>query len=316
MRNHLIDQLVKIAENDKNLYLMTGDLGFGVLDEFALKYPDRFINAGISEQNMMAVAAGMALSGNTVYVYSIGNFPGMRCLEQIRNDVCYHNANVKIIVVGGGFAYGQLGMSHHATEDIAVMRALPNMRVYSPADPSEAVEIIKQVQSIDGPCYIRLGKGKEPELHNNIINYDVERILEMSKGEAVAIISTGSIIGEAKKAVETLHEEGIKVGLYNCMTIKPIDSEAIRKIGLEYDIVITVEEHNLIGGLGGAVAEELAEMKGHRAKLIRIGLNDIYPSIVGSQKFLREIYQMSEKYILKRIREVIADEKSCGNRSY
>ena len=121
---------------------------------------------------------------------------------------------------------------------------------------------------------------------------------------------------EAKKAVETLHEEGIKVGLYNCMTIKPIDSEAIRKIGLEYDIVITVEEHNLIGGLGGAVAEELAEMKGHRAKLIRIGLNDIYPSIVGSQKFLREIYQMSEKYILKRIREVIADEKSCGNRSY
>ena len=158
MRNHLIAELYELAQKDSKIYLMTGDLGYGVLNRFQERFPDRFVNAGISEQNMASVAAGMALEGNTVYLYSIGNFPGMRCLEQIRNDICYPNANVKIIVVGGGFAYGQLGMSHHATEDLAVMRALPNMRVYSPADPAEAVEVIRRANSVHGPCYIRLGK--------------------------------------------------------------------------------------------------------------------------------------------------------------
>lgn len=141
MRNHAVAEIEKLAEKDTHIYLMTGDLEYGVLDQFAQKYPQRFINAGISEENMTAVAAGIALSGNTVFTYSIGNFPGMRCLEWIRNDICYHDADVKIIAVGGGFSYGQLGMSHHATEDIAVMRAMPNMRVYVPADPSEAQEV-------------------------------------------------------------------------------------------------------------------------------------------------------------------------------
>ena len=138
MRDHAIKELERIASDDENIILVNGDLGFSVLDDFRDKYPSRWINAGICEQNMMGVAAGIALCGKKVYVYSIGNFPGMRCLEQIRNDVCYHNADVKIIAVGGGFSYGQLGMSHHATEDIAVMRALPNMTVYSPADLIDA----------------------------------------------------------------------------------------------------------------------------------------------------------------------------------
>ena len=161
MRNHLINELTAIAKKDKDVMLIAGDLGFGVLNEFMETLPDQFINAGICEQNMASVAAGLALEGKKVYVYSIGNFPGIRCLEQVRNDICYHNANVKIIVVGGGFAYGQLGMSHHATEDLSIMRSLPNMTVYSPSDPLEAVDVIREAYATEGPGYIRLGKGGE-----------------------------------------------------------------------------------------------------------------------------------------------------------
>lgn len=305
MRNHLVAELVKLAEEDKDIYLLTGDLGFGVLDEFASKYPDRFFNAGISEQNMTAVAAGMALERNTVYTYSIGNFPGMRCLEQIRNDICYHNANVKIIVVGGGFAYGQLGMSHHATEDIAIMRALPNMRVYSPADPMEAIAVVKRANEVKGPCYIRLGKGGESVLHPEIVEYNVEKALELYKGEGVAVLATGSILGEAKKAVEELQSEGINVALYDFITVKPIDKKAIEKIALNYEYIITVEEHNVIGGFGGSVAEELAQIHGNRASMVRLGLQDEYTSIVGSQEYLREHYGMSSNHIINKVKELL-----------
>lgn len=305
MRNHLIAELEMLAEKDDTIFLVTGDLGFGVLDNFAKKFPNRFINAGISEQNMTAVAAGMALEKNTVYTYSIGNFPGMRCLEQIRNDICYHNANVKIIVVGGGFAYGQLGMSHHATEDIAMMRALPNMRVFSPADPDEAIEVIKRANSINGPCYIRLGKGGESQLHPNSTEYSVEKVMTLQQGGKIAIIGTGSILGEAKKAVEELKSQDISVGLYNVISVKPMDEDSIREIAKKYDFIITLEEHNVIGGLGGAIAEVLASMQGNKATLSRMGLDDVYTSVVGSQEYLRDYYHLSAPYIIEKVKELI-----------
>ncbi|MBQ6814995.1 MAG: transketolase [Lachnospiraceae bacterium] len=305
MRNSVIAQLEKLAEIDENIYLLTGDLGFGVLDNFAITYPNRFINAGISEQNMTAVAAGMALENNTVYTYSIGNFPTLRCLEQIRNDICYHNANVKIIVVGGGFAYGQLGMSHHATEDIAIMRALPNMKVFSPADPDEAVEVIKYVNSIQGPCYIRLGKGREPRIHADYGNYSVHKVMELYKGDKIAIISTGSVLGEAKKAVEELKSYDINVGLYNVISIKPLDEDSIKNIAKQYETIISLEEHNNIGGLGGAISEVLSGMSSNKAVLVRMGLEDVYTSIVGSQDFLREYYGLSASAIKEKIKDYL-----------
>jgi transketolase len=305
MRNHLIKELENLAINDEKICLMTGDLGFGVLDNFAKEYPYRFFNAGISEQNMTSVAAGMALEGNTVYTYSIGNFPTLRCIEQIRNDICYHNANVKIIVVGGGFAYGQLGMSHHATEDLAMMRSLPNMRVYSPADPMEAVEILKRVNSIDGPCYIRLGKGGEPNLHPEITEFDVEKAIELYPRGDAAILATGSVLGEAKTALESLNSEGIITGLYSFPSIKPLDENTIKRLAKKCKLIVTVEEHNIMGGFGGAVSEVIADMEGNRAKLIRIGLNDIYTSIVGSQDFLRDYYGISAKNIVEKIKKAL-----------
>lgn len=306
MRNHLIAELERLAKDNENIYLVAGDLGYGVLDGFAQKYSERFINAGVSEQNMTAMAAGLALEGNIVYTYSIGNFPGMRCLEQIRNDVCYHNANVKIISVGAGFSYGQLGMSHHTTEDIAIMRALPNLHVFSPADPLEAIEVARRTIEIDGPCYIRLGKGHEPELHPQILRFDIDKALELAVGDKVAIAVTGSIASEAKKAVSWMKENGVSIGLYNFITIKPLDKVSVADMAKNYEAIITLEEHNVVGGLGGAICEIVAGLRGRCANVIRMGIPDQYVSMVGSQDYLRDCCGLTASYIVKKIKDVLS----------
>src|SRR5438445_7860670 len=165
MRTAFIQTLNELADRDPRVCLVVGDLGFSVIEEFAERFPDQFLNAGVAEQNMIGLAAGMSMTGKIVLTYSIGNFGTLRCLEQIRNDVCYHRANVKVVAVGGGLAYGNLGVTHHASEDVAIMRALPNMTVVSPGDPIEARLATKAVVALDGPAYLRLGKAGEPVVH-------------------------------------------------------------------------------------------------------------------------------------------------------
>lgn len=305
MRNTFVSGLEKIAESDTRLFLMTGDLGFGVLDGFAKKFPDRFINAGISEQNMTAVAAGIALEGNSVYTYSIGNFPTMRCLEQIRNDICYHNANVKIVSVGAGLSYGQLGMSHHATEDIAIMRALPNMKVFSPADPQEALAVLKEVHRLQGPAYVRLGKGREQNTHTDMPVENVYAAQNIKDGSDACIFATGAILSEVIKAADALGQKGVSVRVNSVLSVKPIDEQAIWDCGKQYKWIFTVEEHNVIGGLGSAVAEVLAAMPDNRARLFRIGMQDQYSSIVGSHEYLRNYYGLSAQKIEEKILTVM-----------
>lgn len=305
MRNHLINELTALAKKDKDIMLIAGDLGFGVLNEFMETLPDQFINAGICEQNMASVAAGLALEGKKVYVYSIGNFPGIRCLEQVRNDICYHNANVKIIVVGGGFAYGQLGMSHHATEDLSIMRSLPNMTVYSPSDPMEAVEVIREAYATEGPGYIRLGKGGENELYDHEKIQGFQPVISLQEGENVALLATGSLLEEAKIACEQLNEEGIQVGLYDFVSIKPLAEEKVKEIAKKYQVIVTLEEHTVVGGFGGAISEVVASLSGERASVYRMGLQDEYTTIVGSQRFLREYYHMVADDIVKKVREIV-----------
>ena len=303
MRNHLIAELENIAAHDPRVVVITGDLGYGVLNSFSAKYPGRCFNAGISEQNMTCVAAGLALEGNIAYTYSIGNFPVMRCLEQIRNSVCYHNANVKIVAIGGGFVYGQLGMSHHATEDLAISRALPNMHVFCPADPDDAVRILRAAHHIDGPCYIRLARGGEPCLHPLFSDYDVFKLLQIKGGRDVAVIATGTVLAEAIRASEILHELGVEIGVYDCMALKPFDEKGICEIAKRYNHIISVEEHNVIGGLGSAIAEALLSGNVERVpQLKRLGLQDVYTSIVGSQSYLRKHYGLSAADIVDTVR--------------
>lgn len=296
---------MELAKENKNIELLTGDLGFGVLKPFWEQCPDQFTNAGIAEQNMTSVAAGMALSGKTVFTYSIGNFPTLRCLEQIRNDCAYHNANVKVVCVGGGFVYGSLGMSHHATEDIAIMRALPDVVVMAPGDLVEAEEATKAIANYPGTCYLRLGRGGEKRIHEKLENFQIGKAIKIHDGEKVAIFSAGAIFEEVQGTYDLLCAQGLNPVVYTFPTVKPIDKEVIARCAKDCELIVTCEEHNVVGGFGSAVAEVMAELDSRNARLLRIGMEDAYCTKVGSQAYLRKEYGISAEGIAEKIKGAV-----------
>lgn len=309
MRDTFVKTLIEEAKKDKNIELITGDLGFGVLKPYFEQLPNQFTNAGIAEQNMTGVAAGMALCGKTVFTYSIGNFPTLRCIEQIRNDCAYPHANVKIVCVGGGFVYGSLGMSHQATEDIAMLRALPEVTVVCPGDLVEAAEATKAIAHTPGTVYLRLGRGGEKRVHDKIDDFQIGKAIKIREAKAdcnkkVALFSTGAILDEATEAAGILEEEGIGVEEYSFHTVKPIDKDVILDCANRYDYIVTVEEHNVIGGFASAVSEVITDSD-ENVRLIKIGLNDEYCSKVGNQKYLRAQYGMTAQDIVKKVKETV-----------
>lgn len=307
MRDHVIAELVELSKEDNSIMLATADLGFNVVEKFSEKYPNRYINAGIAEQNMTSIAAGLALEGNEVYTYSIGNFPTLRCIEQLRNLVCYHNANVKVLAVGGGFAYGTLGMTHHATEDIAMMRSLPNMDVYVPADAIEAVWCLRAIHNKKGPAYLRMARGKEPLIHNTEEKNDVKSpILTKESGDDIIVFASGTILSEAIKACELLQNKNIRCSVYSVPCIKPIDDKKIIELSKKSKLLITMEEHNIIGGLGSSVAEVISQTPSH-APLIRFGLQDEFTSTVGNQSYLREVYHIDAKSVCEVVEKTLEE---------
>lgn len=307
MRDTFVRTLISLAKEDKNIELITGDLGFGVLKPFWEQCPDQFTNAGIAEQNMTTVAAGMAIEGKTVFTYSIGNFPTLRCLEQIRNDCAYHNANVKVVCIGGGFVYGSLGMSHQATEDLAILRALPDVVVMAPADLVEAEECTKALVKHKGTAYLRLGRGGEKRIHERIDNFQIGKAVKVCDGEKAAIFSTGAIFEEVTEAKEALEKEGICPAIYTFPTVKPIDRKTIEEVANEVDFIVTCEEHNIVGGFGSAVAEVMAGMRDKKAVLLQVGLNDEYSIRVGNQKYLRQQYGIDSNGIVQVVMEGLKD---------
>ena len=303
MRTAFINQLVKEAETNDQIFLIVGDLGYNVVEVFEKKYPDRFLNAGIAEQNMIGVASGLAMQGYIVYVYSIGNFPTLRCIEQIRNDVAYHNLNVRIVSVGAGYAYGSLGASHHATEDIGVMRTLPNMTVCSPCDPVEA-EKITQLSSVHkGPMYIRLGKAGEKEVHvdqyskfNRLDSLNIGKIIPVIENNgSIAVFATGSIVYSLQQAII---DSKLSYDLYSFPFIKPIDIESLKDIISHYNKVICFEEHQKSAGFGSAIIEQVNDLYAKGAissypKIIRKAINDEFVYEVGNQTSLRNKERLS-----------------------
>lgn len=289
MRTAFIQQLVEEAKTNEKLFLLVGDLGYSVVEPFATAYPDRFLNVGIAEQNMTGIAAGLAMEGYNVFTYSIGNFPTLRCIEQIRYDVCYHNLSVKIVAVGGGYAYGPLGTSHHTTEDIAMLRSIPNMIVTAPADPVEARALTSYFCQSNSPGYLRLGKAGEPLVHSTE-TIDVTKILNLIKGEKTAVLCTGGTSFQAKKFIE---DSANGYSLYTVPMIKPLDKVGLKTICETYDNIITIEEHQKSGGFGSAILEGINDLReigdiSTFPKVVRKAVPDIFIPYAGSQDFLKE----------------------------
>ncbi len=289
MRTAFINKLTELARKDPKIFLIVGDLGFSVVEKFAQEFPERFLNIGVAEQNMTGVAAGLALSGFHPFTYSIGNFTTLRCFEQIRNDLCYHKLPVTVVSVGGGFSYGPLGASHHATEDIGALRTLPNLTICAPGDPSETGICTEILSTLPSPSYLRLGKAGEKQVHEQGINFNLGEALFIGSGDSEFICTTGNILAFAK-------EESIRLKLNATLVsfpfIKPIDKSALLKMKNAKKI-ITLEEHQINCGLGSAILEGFNDLR-EEGKLSaipmirRVAIKDKFSSQAGSQKHLRD----------------------------
>ncbi len=305
MRSVFNNELLKAAKEDDRIFMVLADIGYGEIEPFAEAFPQRYFNCGVAEQNMAGIACGIAMEGNIAITYSIANFPTLRCLEQIRNDICYHNANVKTVIVGGGMAYGPLGISHHSTEDLAIMRALPNMVVLAPCDFHEAAAAVKAMLVHDGPVYYRCGYKNEPLIHKADFDFQIGKAVTIKEGFDGSIIFAGTIGYNAAIAARQLAEEGIHCRLISMHTVKPIDRETIIKAAKETGLIVTVEEHNSMGGLGGAVAEVLMDEGCLNLRCGRISLPDVNVSLVGSQEWLRKQYGMDAEGIKSFVKSLL-----------
>lgn len=295
MRTAFINQLLEEARHNERVFLLIGDLGYHVVEPFAQEFPNRFMNVGIAEQNMAGVAAGLAMTGYNVYIYSIGNFPTLRCFEQIRNDIAYHKANVKVVSVGAGYAYGSLGATHQATEEIGALRTLPNMVVATPGDPVEARAVATISANYEGPMYIRLGKAGEKIAHaEDKLDLQIGDIVPVLQKEAnkKAVIACGNILASAKQQIEN---EQLPYDLYSVPFVKPLNKQCLQDIVAHHPYgLITIEEHQRSCGMGSAIVEQLNDMYAageiaNYPNVQRIAIPDEFVGVVGNQNYLREI---------------------------
>src|SRR5438093_2241481 len=305
MRGAFRDAICELAAADERIWLLTGDLGYTVLERFYERFPARFVNVGVAEQNMTGVAAGLALSGHIVFTYSIGNFPTLRCLEQVRNDICYHRADVKIVTVGGGLAYGSLGMSHFATEDLAIMRALPEMTVVAPGDPVEVEQLVPQIVARNGPVYLRLGRAGEKPVHDPGADVVLGRLTRARPGSDVLLLTVGGMLPVALEAAALLEGDGLDAEVVSVHTLKPLDATGIGALAARFPVVVTCEEHGALGGLGGAVAEVLLEA-GITPTFRRFALPPGFPAGVGSQEYLRTANGIDARALRALVRSLAA----------
>lgn len=302
MRNSFINSLILNARINNKIFLLCGDIGYSVLEPFANEFPERFINVGISEQNLISVASGLAIEGYNVFVYSIGNFSTLRPLEQIRYNVAYHNLNVKLVAVGAGYAYGPLGASHHMTEDISILRSIPNILLTAPADPYEAVALANFLSDYSGPAYIRLNKAGEKNLHNSEFKLALGDIKKIRSGTKIAVLAVGAINQAILEEIEVLD---IDVSLYSFPFVNFIDKSRLLKILHDYSIIVTAEENQLNGGFGSSILEAINDffelnLLNNNPKIYRLGINNEFQSCAGTQDYFRGLSNINLKSLRKK----------------
>jgi transketolase len=289
MRNAFADELTKLGQEDPRVVMLSGDIGNKLFDKFKAAQPERFFNCGVAEQNMIGVAAGLAMSGLRPVAYTITPFITTRCLEQIRTDVAYHDVPVTIVAVGAGLSYAGLGPTHQACEDISFLRSIPSMAVVAPGDRWEVRAALRAAMGQDKPVYIRLGKKNEPVVHEGpIMDFEIGKAIVMAEGTDVCLLSTGNILPEVMQARDVLAEKGISARVVSFHTVKPVDALFLADAFDRFQRVVTVEEHSVIGGLGSAVAEWAVDAGADARKLLRIGTPDTFFKLSGEQDFARE----------------------------
>lgn len=311
MRNAFVDEIFALAEADERVVMVTADIGNRLFDRFKARFPKRFFNCGVAEANMTGVAAGLASCGLRPFTYTITPFATTRCLEQIRVDLCYHQLPVTVVGVGAGYAYASLGATHHACEDISFLRSLPGMAVVCPGDAKELRALMRCLPQRSLPTYLRLGKKGEPVVHADIPPLEIGKAYPLRSGQDLCLLSTGNMLPEAQETGRLLAEAGLDVEITSLHTVKPLDEAYLQQISQRFSLIVTIEEHSLIGGLGAAIAEWICDLPARPlAQLLRLGTPDSYPHHGGSQEYFRREYgltapQMAEK-ILHRFRSCSA----------
>lgn len=311
MRNAFADEVTRLGERDERVVLLSGDIGNKLFDRFRERCPGRFYNCGIAEQNMIGVAAGMALAGLRPIVYTITPFTTTRCYEQIRVDLCYHRAPVLVVGTGSGLSYAELGPTHHSLEDLAIMRVLPEMSVFAPCDDAELRHGMSAALTLSGPSYMRIGKKGEPRVHESLQHLEVGRVIPLQEGLDLCLIASGTIVPVAQAAARLLERQGYSISVVSAPCIKPFDEAYLARAFSCHAVVATVEEHSRIGGLGGLVAEWRARTQSDGARLMSFGADDCFLHEIGSQEHARSLHGLTAENIAVRCAaalEVAADE--------
>ncbi len=307
MNSAYIGKLMELAELDHDVLHLLADSGTGYDEMFRRVFPDQIFNFGIGEENMVAAAAGLATVGKKPFVFTAGAFLAYRSMEFIRDDICFQNLNVKIVGMGSGLSWSSLGPTHHTTEDIAVLRSLPNLMILSPATPKQVSECVQKAYEHNGPVYIRIGMNHEKEFFSDDYVYDLSRNDILMDGEDLAVFSTGSILEETYKACEMLRADGIGVKLVNVTSLKPFYESDVVEAAKAAGKIITVEEHNIHGGLAGIIAE-INSFRGLGARIIPIGIEDQFAKGYGNQLTVRKQNDLDADSIYSRIRKALSDE--------
>ncbi|EFL89537.1 transketolase family protein [Ahrensia sp. R2A130] len=307
MRNAFADELTNLANEDDRIVMLSGDIGNRLFDKFKDAHSDRFYNCGVAEANMTGMATGLAMNGLRPVTYTITPFVTTRCLEQIRTDICYHDVPVTIVAVGAGLSYAGLGPTHHACEDIAFLRALPNMKVVCPGDANEVRAALRASMKQDKPVYIRMGKKGERVIHDGVpVDFEIGKALTIRQGDDVCLLSTGNMLPEAMDAADALAEKGISAAVVSFHTVKPLDEAFLANAFGKYRKVITLEEHSLIGGFGSAVAEWAVDNGADTSRMIRVGAPDAFFKKGGHQEYAREQLGLNATAICKRVADSLA----------
>lgn len=305
MRKRSLDMVYELAKKDERIVFIGSDLGAGTLDNFRREIPDRFFMEGVSEANIVGMAAGMALEGRIVYVNTIATFLTRRCFEQVVLDLGLHNANVRLIANGGGVVYAPLGPTHLAIDDLAIMRAVPNMTIVAPSDAEEMTRLMPQTVDHQGPIYIRLGKGGDPIVSSPEKPFRIGAAIQMTSGRDVLLVTTGITLKIGLEAADALKSAGVGATVLHMHTVKPLDAAALLAQAAAVRAIVTIEEHTVVGGLGGAVAEVLAEAGLASTRFKRIGLPDVFPHGYGSQATMMQHYGITTEQTIATVKDLL-----------